>query len=103
MALASLSICTDSTEPLLLIDTISTGISCTTVPFTLLQTSKRGTADFGSDITTLDRRQSKPLLKIVERGSKIARTSVFNCHLSPVGRQMAIENSVSSDFIYVRR
>ena len=29
-----------------------------------------------------------------ERGSKIARNSVFNCHLSPVGRQMSIENIV---------
>ena len=25
--------------------------------------------------------------------------SVFDCHLSPVGRQMAIENSVSIDFL----
>ena len=31
------------------------------------------------------------------RGSKIAVNSVFYCHLSPVGRQMAIENTVSSD------
>ena len=39
-----------------------------------------------------------------ERGSKIARNIVFNCHLSPVGRQMAIENSVSKVFfIYVRQ
>ena len=44
------------------------------------------------------------LLTIDERGSKIARNSVFDCHLSPVGRQKAIENSVSKDFlIYVRR
>ena len=28
------------------------------------------------------------------RESKIARNSVFDCHLSPVGRQMAIENSL---------
>ena len=47
---------------------------------------------------TPDRRQSKPFLTIDERGSKIARNSVFDCHLSPVGRQMAIENSVSNDF-----
>ena len=45
-----------------------------------------------------DRRQSKTLFTIDERGSKIARNSVFNCHLSPVGRQMPIENSVSNNF-----
>ena len=49
-------------------------------------------------IITPDRRQSKTLLTVDERGSKIARYSVFDCHLSPVGRQMAIENSVSNDF-----
>ena len=27
----------------------------------------------------------------------MARSCVFDCHLSPVGRQMAIENSVSND------
>ena len=55
-------------------------------------------------ITTPGRRQSKTLLTIDERGSKIARNSVYDCHLSPVGRQMAIDNSVSNDFfIYVRR
>ena len=32
---------------------------------------------------TPDRRQSKTLLTIVERGSKIARNSLFDCHLSP--------------------
>ena len=37
------------------------------------------------------------LLTIYERGSKIARNSAFDSHLSPVGRQMAIENSVSND------
>ena len=50
---------------------------------------------------TPDRRQSKTLLAIDERGSKIDRNSVFDCQLSPVGRQMAIENSVSDDF-YLR-
>ena len=35
---------------------------------------------------------------VARRGSKIARNSVFDGHLSPVGRQMAIENSVSNDF-----
>ena len=29
---------------------------------------------------------------------EIARNSVFDCHLSPVGQQMAIENPVFSDF-----
>ena len=47
---------------------------------------------------TPGRRQSKTLLTIDERRSKIARNSVFYCHLSPVGRQMAIKNSVSNDF-----
>ena len=32
------------------------------------------------------------------RIKKNARNSVFTCHLSPVGRQMAIKNSVSNDF-----
>ena len=49
-------------------------------------------------IFTPDRRQSKMLLTIDKRGSKITRNSVFNCHLSPVGRQMAIQNSVSNYF-----
>ena len=38
------------------------------------------------------------LLTIDERRSKITRNMVFDCHLSPIGRQMAIENSVSNDF-----
>ena len=41
-------------------------------------------------------RQSKTLLPMDERGSEIATTSVFECHLSPVGRQMDIENFVSN-------
>ena len=45
------------------------------------------------------RRQSKMLLTIDERGSKISRNSVFYCYLSPVGEQMAIENTVSNDFL----
>ena len=40
--------------------------------------------------TTADRRQSKTLLTIDERGSKITRNSFFDCHLSQVGWQMAI-------------
>ena len=47
---------------------------------------------------TPDGRQSKTLLTDDEHGSKIARNSVFNCHLLPVWRQMAIENSVSNYF-----
>ena len=37
-------------------------------------------------INTLDGRQSKTLLPVTvdERGSKIARNSIFDCHLSPV-------------------
>ena len=38
------------------------------------------------------------LLTIDRRGSKIARNSVFDCHLSPIWRQMAIKNYVSNDF-----
>ena len=49
----------------------------------------------GRDLTP-GRRQSKTLLTIDERGSKIARNSVFDCPLSPVRRQMAFEISVSS-------
>ena len=40
-------------------------------------------ASRSSGQVTPDRRQSKTLLIIDERGSKIARNSVFNCHLSP--------------------
>ena len=55
-------------------------------------------------VSTPDRRQSKPFLTVSERGSKITRYSVFDCHLSPVGRQIAIKNSVSNVFfIYDRR
>ena len=39
---------------------------------------------------TPDRRQSKTISTIDERGSKIDRNSVFDCHLS---RLMAIENT----------
>ena len=52
----------------------------------------------GKSVITPGRWQSKTLLTKDERGSKIDRNSVFDCHLSPVGRQMAIENSVSKDF-----
>ena len=52
-------------------------------------------------LVTPGRRQSETLLTIEKNRSKIARNSVFNCHLSPVGRQMVIKNSVSNDF-YLR-
>ena len=44
-------------------------------------------------------RQSFTLLTIDERGSEIATTSFFDCHLLPVGRLMAIENTVSNYFL----
>ena len=40
------------------------------------------------------------LSTIDEGGSKIVRNSVFECHLSPVWRQMAIKNSVFNDFLF---
>ena len=43
-------------------------------------------------------RQSKTLLTLNERGSKLARNSVFSCHLSPIGRQMAIDIFFSNYF-----
>ena len=49
-------------------------------------------------ISTPDRRQLKTPFTMDERGSEIATTSVFDCHLSPVGRVMAIKNSVSNYF-----
>ena len=51
------------------------------------------------NVSTPGRRQSKMLLTMDERGSKIDRNSVFDCHLSPVGRQMAIKNSVSNNLL----
>ena len=48
---------------------------------------------------TPGRRQSKTLLSIDKCWSKIARNSASDCHLSPVGWQMAIENSISNDFL----
>ena len=48
---------------------------------------------------TAGRRQAKTLFAIDKRGSNIDRNSVFDCHLSPVGRHMTIENSVSNDFL----
>ena len=43
----------------------------------------------------------KTLLTIDERLSKIPRNRVFNCHLSPVGRVMAINNSVYDSFWFM--
>ena len=45
---------------------------------------------------TPNRQQSKTLLTIDEYGSKSFRNSVFYCYLSPIRRQIAIKNSVSS-------
>ena len=39
------------------------------------------------------------LSTIDEHGSKIDRNGVFDCHLAPLWRQMAIKNSVSYDFL----
>ena len=50
-------------------------------------------------VLTPGRRQSKKLSTIDEGESKIDRNSVFNCHLSPVWRQIAIENTVSIYFL----
>ena len=49
-------------------------------------------------VSTPEWRQKKRLFTMDERGSEIATTSVFDCHLSPVGRLIAIENSVSNYF-----
>ena len=49
------------------------------------------------DITP-GRRQSKRLSTMDEHISKNNRSSVFDCHLSPVWRQMEIKNSVYNDF-----
>ena len=53
-----------------------------------------------ADITP-DMRQSKTLVAMDERGSKIARNSVFDWHLTPVGRQMPImaKSLFQSNFI----
>ena len=49
---------------------------------------------------TLDRRQSKTLIlsKNVDQNSLETEFSI--CHLSPNWRQMAIKNTVSSDFLF---
>ena len=54
--------------------------------------------NLGRSVNTPGMRQSKTLSTIDERGSKIDRNSVFDCHLSPMWRQLAIENSVSYAF-----
>ena len=46
-----------------------------------------------------DMQQSKMLLTIDKCGSKIAKNSIFGCHLLPGRRQMAIKNSVFNDFL----
>ena len=54
-------------------------------------------------VSTPDRRQSKTPFTMDERGSEIATTSVFDCHLSPVWRLMAIKILFLTILIYVRR
>ena len=51
----------------------------------------------GSD-TTPCRRQSKTLIPSTNADKKSLETEFFDSHLSPDWRQMAIENTVSSDF-----
>ena len=46
---------------------------------------------------TSDMRQSKTRTRV-----KLARNSIYDCHLSLVRGQMAIENSVSDGFLYLR-
>ena len=45
----------------------------------------------------------KKVNTIDERRSKIVRKRDFDCHLSPNWRQMAIEYTVSSDFLSMLR
>ena len=52
-----------------------------------------------SSFLTLGRRQSKRLSTINKLWSKIDRNSVFDSHLLSDWRQMAIENSVSNNFL----
>ena len=49
------------------------------------------------DIIKPDRRQSKTL-RVPMNADKNLRNRVFDCHLSSDWRQMAIKNTVSSDF-----
>ena len=51
------------------------------------------------NISTSGRWQSKMLLTIDERRSKIDRNSVFDRHLLPVRQQMTIKNFVSNGFL----
>ena len=53
---------------------------------------------FAIPILTPGRRQIENAINNKKNGSKINRNSVIDCHLMPVWRQMAIKNSVSSDF-----
>ena len=41
----------------------------------------------------------KRFLQSTNADKKIDINSVFDCHLSPVGRQMAIENTVYNNFL----
>ena len=62
-------------------------------PCCLNTTQSSISEDATENILTPDRWQSKTLLTIDERGSKAARNSAFDCHLSPV------VNSVSNDIL----
>ena len=55
-------------------------------------------ANFMWYIITPDRQQSKTLLTIDERGSKITRNSVFISIYGPTGKKKAFKNSVSNNF-----
>ena len=57
----------------------------------------RLTNEFFSNIFTSDRRQSKTLILSTNVDKKV-RNRVFDCHLSPDWRQMAIENAVLANF-----
>ena len=67
----------------------------------MIEIEQRENANLTSLFNLHSRRRSNTLLAIDERESKIARNSVFDCHLSLAWRQMTIENSVSNDF-YLR-
>ena len=67
---------------------------------TLLVFSRRGS--FYYPFLTPDRRQSKTLKLSMNSNIKIVKNTVFDCHLTPDWRQMAIENTISSYLIDLR-
>ena len=52
-------------------------------------------------LTTSYRRQSKTLILLTRVDKKILGNRVFDCHLSPDWRQMAIKNTASIVFLSV--